>query len=282
MGQHREPDPHHSSVDREPAQPTPHRRHRQPQHLRHPPMPRTRRLRNQRRADHLDPITPTEQTVSADQHMRDRARRAPRATSTMPQHDLTATQNPPPRPPPRIQTTSTIRASQLASQQSAFDFQRIRSYNLQQCPRASGRTLPSPAKVRPGGFLRVQNETLSHKRKQGSHRLPHNHHPRPRCRYNTRASSTSTAINTPGPAPAVSATTWPEGPPLDDRAKAAGQWIKSAWSSVHRCTDYRDARVQAGSRSPSRDLCRPYLTNAFGVPDTEAACREAQQMGRRV
>ncbi len=49
--------------------------------------------------------------------------------------------------------------------------------------------------VPPGGFLRVQNEALSHKRKQGSHRLPHNHHPRPRCRYNTRASSTSTAVN---------------------------------------------------------------------------------------
>ena len=140
----------------EPAQPSPHRRHRQPQHLCHPPMPRTRRLQRQRSTDHLDPITTAQQTVAADQHVRDSAHRAPRATSTMPQHDLATTQNPPPRPPPRTQTPRTIRTPQLASQQSAFDFQPIRSYNLQQCPRASGRTLPSPAKVRSGGFLRVQ------------------------------------------------------------------------------------------------------------------------------
>ena len=104
------------------------------------------RLGGQRRTDHLDPITPPQQTVTADQHMRDRTNRAPRTSRPDPLLPVTATKDPPPGPTPRTQPAGTIRALQLASHQSAFDFERISSYNLQQCLRASGRTLPSPAK----------------------------------------------------------------------------------------------------------------------------------------
>jgi hypothetical protein len=158
MSQHREPDPDHLSVDREPAQPTAHRRHRHPNQQRDPTMPATCRTGRQRDTDHIDPITATQQTVVADQHMRHRAHRAPRTSSTMPHLDPASAQNPRPGPPPRTQTTPTIRALQPASQQDAFDFQPIRSYNLHQCPRASRRTLPSPAKVSSGGFLRVHDK----------------------------------------------------------------------------------------------------------------------------
>jgi hypothetical protein len=121
-------------------------------------MPATCRTGRQRDTDHIDPITATQQTVVADQHMRHRAHRAPRTSSTMPHLDPASAQNPRPGPPPRTQTTPTIRALQPASQQDAFDFQPIRSYNLHQCPRASRRTLPSPAKVSSGGFLRVHDK----------------------------------------------------------------------------------------------------------------------------
>ena len=80
---------------------------------------------------------------------------------------ITTANNPPPSPPPPAQPTITIRAPQLPSSESAFDFQLISSYNLQQCLRASGRTLPSPAKWKPGGPLRVQSKTLSHERQRG-------------------------------------------------------------------------------------------------------------------
>lgn len=166
MRQHREPDPHHSSVACETTQPTPHRRHRHPNQQRHPAMTTTGRLQRQRGTDHLDPITTAQQTVSADQHMRDRTNRALRTSRTDAPLNITTAQNPPPRPPPRTQPAGTTRALQLPSNQRAFDFQPIRSYNLQQCPRASGRTLPSPAKVRSGRVLARSVQALSHQRRQ--------------------------------------------------------------------------------------------------------------------
>ena len=78
--------------------------------------------------------------------MRDRTNRAPRTPRPDPLLRITTTQNPTPSPTPRTQPAGTIRALQLPSHQSAFDFERIGSYNLQQCLRASGRTLPFTGK----------------------------------------------------------------------------------------------------------------------------------------
>jgi len=71
--------------------------------------------------------------------------------------------------PPGPKLPAAVRARELAGEEGAFDFHRVGSYDLHQCLRASGRTLPSLAKRSAGRVLARQVVcTLSPDAKKGN------------------------------------------------------------------------------------------------------------------
>lgn len=156
MGQHREPHPDRLSQSVEAAATSPAPWTPAPAPTR-PAMAQPRRLGCQRRPDHLGAVTTTKQAIGADQHVRDRTTGgAALAWSTAldcpPNVERLAIAR---RRSPRPQSPGAARARQLTVQQGAFDFDGVTSYDVQQCLRASGRTLPSLASDA-GRFLASQ------------------------------------------------------------------------------------------------------------------------------
>ena len=124
----------------EPAQPPPDRRRRPAKTRSDTPVPVPTGLRGQRRADDLDPITPAQQTVLRDQHVRRPADPADRAPQT-------ATLNPNPKThlalnamSPRPQTRPAPRTRQPAVHQVRLDGDRVDPYDDHSgAPASSGR-----------------------------------------------------------------------------------------------------------------------------------------------
>ena len=114
-------------------------------------------LCRQRSPDHVSRVASPTQSVGADQHVRRSATGTPRPTRSSPHLAVAPSQHPPARGPPRPQPATTIRTHQLTRHQRALDFQRVSSYDLQQCLRAPGRALPSRPSEKAGGSLRVQD-----------------------------------------------------------------------------------------------------------------------------
>lgn len=196
MREHCEPHPDRLGVDREPPKPSAHRRHRHPNSRGRPAMPNPRRLRCQRNPDHLGHVATAQQAVSADQHMRTRAANASPPARTTALLTFQSAHRPPSRRPPRTQLTPATRARQLAADKAALDFVGVASYDLQQCLRASGRTLPSlPSDHREGPCASRPHDPVALTRTRPT-RTPAPHHHHLRCRNTTAASSTNAALNT--------------------------------------------------------------------------------------
>ena len=103
-------------------------------------------LGHQRRTDHLHQVASPKKRVGADQHVCRRATNTTRTARPAPLVTARPPNHPPPRRPPRTQTATATRTLELTRQQRAFDFERVGSYDLQQCLRAPGRTLPTLAR----------------------------------------------------------------------------------------------------------------------------------------
>ena len=91
---------------------------------------------------------------------------------------------------------TTPRTTQLASQQSAFDFKLITSYDQQQVPPGirKGNPVTDQVKKREGPYAnRARTLPPQHEQDNPKPTQPHPHHP---CRYTNRASSTIAAHNT--------------------------------------------------------------------------------------
>jgi hypothetical protein len=172
--QDREPGPDRLGVDREAAQPTPHRRHRHAHQIHRPAMAGSGGLGHQRRADHLDQVTSAQERVSADQHVCRRASDASGPARPAPLVTGMGTDHPPPSRTPRTQPAATVGTAELARHQRAFDLGAVGSYDLQQCLRAPGRALPSTRQRSTGGPLRVQDHVHAdaRTRTRATRRLP--------------------------------------------------------------------------------------------------------------
>ena len=147
-----------------------------------PAMAHPGRLGHQRGADHLGQVTATKEAVGADQHMGRLAGAATApARSTAFNVPAPAHVSPSCRPPgPKL--PAAVRARQLAGEKGAFDFHRVRSYDLHQCLRASGRALPSlPSDSREGPCASGRVHAVARREEGQPEGCPHRL--QPRCRY---------------------------------------------------------------------------------------------------
>ena len=146
----------------------------------------------------LDPITPPQQTVTADQHMRDRTNRAPRTSRPDPLLPVTVVWER--RTRHRAQPHGHNRPAQ--SEHSNSPANKARSTSSGSVPTifnsAPGHQ-EGPSRhrqsVRTGRALARSVQALSHERQREQQKPPPFNHPRRRCRYTNRASSTTMALN---------------------------------------------------------------------------------------